>query len=151
MIQEDLQAIYKQGFIDGMTNFAWWKDGVQFVGTCGKTLKEAIEGIEQLSTYKKLQEMPPEEVPTNVRNAKGDFDRIHVLYGFIASDETGEGVIAIPTPKGLMPMIGADVARAESYMPMAQRAADESRKKVILAIFTDRRDVTTIVPNPKKQ
>lgn len=147
MTQQDLQAIYKQGFIDGLTAFAHWKDGDQLVGTCGWTLKKALEEIETLSTYKKLQEMPPEEVPTNIRNEKGDFERIHVLYGFIASDETGEGVIAIPTPKGLMPMIGADVARAESYMPMAQRAADESRKSVILAVFTDRRDVTTIVPN----
>lgn len=151
MIQEDLQAIYKQGFIDGLTAFAHCKDSVEHVGTCGKTLKEAIAEVETLSTYKKLQEMPPEEVPTNVRNESGVFDRIHVLYGFITSDETGEGVIAIPTPKGLMPMVGADVARAESYMSMAQRAADESRKKVILAIFTDRRDVTTIVPNKKKE
>jgi hypothetical protein len=30
------------GVIAGITAFAWWKDGTQYVGTCGKTLKEAI-------------------------------------------------------------------------------------------------------------
>ncbi len=38
---------YKQGFIDGLTCYAWWKDGVQYVGTTGKTLKEAIAEIEK--------------------------------------------------------------------------------------------------------
>jgi len=147
MIQSDLQAIYKQGFIDGLTTFAHWKDGEQLVGTGVHRLQSAIDGAEFLWNYKKLQEMPPEEVPTNIRNERGDFEHIHVLYGFIASDETGEGVIAIPTTKGSMPMIGADIARAESFMPVAQQAADQIRKKVILAVFTDRRDVTTIVPN----
>lgn len=34
---------YEQGVIDGMTRYAWWKDGVQYVGTAGMTLAEAIE------------------------------------------------------------------------------------------------------------
>lgn len=38
---------YKQGFIDGLTCYAWWKDGVQYVGTTGKTLKEAIAEVEE--------------------------------------------------------------------------------------------------------
>jgi len=38
---------YKQGFIDGLSCYAWWKDGVQYVGTTGKTLKEAIEEVEK--------------------------------------------------------------------------------------------------------
>lgn len=33
---------YDQGFIDGLTAFAWWKDGEQFVGTTGATLKDAV-------------------------------------------------------------------------------------------------------------
>jgi len=28
--------------IDGLTRFAWWKDGKQYVGTCGTTLAQAI-------------------------------------------------------------------------------------------------------------
>lgn len=44
--------IYKRGFIDGMTTFAHWKDGTQYVGTCGKTLKKAIEEVEDLFNFK---------------------------------------------------------------------------------------------------
>jgi len=33
---------YDQGYIDGLSAFAWWKDGEQFVGTTSTTLKAAI-------------------------------------------------------------------------------------------------------------
>src|SRR6185295_9382994 len=147
MTQSDLQAIYKQGFIDGLTAFAHWRDGEQYVGTCGRNLKNAIEECETLSTYKKLQEMPPEEVPTNIRNPKGEFERINVVYAFICGDDESETVIAVPTPQGSMPMVVIDVSRDESYMPMAQHAADRYPKPVTLAIFSDRRNVTVVVPN----
>jgi len=29
-------------YIDGLRAYAWWKDGVEYVGTCGQTLKGAI-------------------------------------------------------------------------------------------------------------
>ena len=32
----------------GLRNFAWWQDGVEMVGTCGVTLKEAIEDASKL-------------------------------------------------------------------------------------------------------
>lgn len=38
---------YKQGFIAGLREYAWWKNGVQYVGTCGTTLWEAIQRVEQ--------------------------------------------------------------------------------------------------------
>jgi hypothetical protein len=38
---------YREGLIDGVRRFAWWKDGVQYVGTSRKTLKEAVTEIEQ--------------------------------------------------------------------------------------------------------
>ncbi len=37
------QSGYKEGFIKGLREYAWWKDGVQYVGSCGTTLKEAIK------------------------------------------------------------------------------------------------------------
>jgi len=40
---------YKRGFIDGMREFAWWKDGVEYVGTCGVTLEKAIECFLELA------------------------------------------------------------------------------------------------------
>ena len=38
---------YYDGVIEGVRLYAWWKDGEQYVGTCGKTLKEAIRDIEE--------------------------------------------------------------------------------------------------------
>ncbi len=40
-----LKIRYKEGFIASLKEFAWWKDGVQYVGTCGTTLKKAIEKV----------------------------------------------------------------------------------------------------------
>ena len=37
----------KEALIEGITLYAWWKDGVQYVGSCGTTLKEAITKIER--------------------------------------------------------------------------------------------------------
>ena len=33
--------LYYIGVIEGLTRYAWWKDGTQMVGTCGSTLKQA--------------------------------------------------------------------------------------------------------------
>jgi len=35
-----------EGLIDGIKMYAWWKDGTQYVGTTGTTLKEAIKRLE---------------------------------------------------------------------------------------------------------
>ena len=37
----------KQGRIEGLSEYAWWKDGVQYVGTCSTTLKQAIANAER--------------------------------------------------------------------------------------------------------
>lgn len=42
----DVSDALKRGMIEGVTRFAWWKDGTQCVGTTGKTLAEAIADIE---------------------------------------------------------------------------------------------------------
>ena len=33
---------FQEGYKAGLTAYAWWKDGVQYVGTSGTTLKEAL-------------------------------------------------------------------------------------------------------------
>lgn len=38
---------YKEGVCDGVRRFAWWRDGVQYVGTCGTTLDKALTEIDQ--------------------------------------------------------------------------------------------------------
>lgn len=35
------EIIYRKGFLDGLRCFAWWKDGVEFVGTSGTRLRDA--------------------------------------------------------------------------------------------------------------
>jgi len=37
---------YYNGMVEGVRLYAHWKDGVEYVGTTGKTLKKAIEQIE---------------------------------------------------------------------------------------------------------
>ncbi len=38
---------YREGLIDGVRRYAWWKDGVQYVGTSDRTFKEAVAQIEK--------------------------------------------------------------------------------------------------------
>ncbi len=33
---------FRSGYNAGLTAYAWWKEGVQYVGTCGTTLKKAL-------------------------------------------------------------------------------------------------------------
>jgi len=37
---------YRAGYEAGLRAYAWWKDGVQYVGTCGTTLDEALGEID---------------------------------------------------------------------------------------------------------
>ena len=37
---------YYNGIVEGVRLYAWWKDGVQYVGTCGKTLKQSLQDVE---------------------------------------------------------------------------------------------------------
>jgi len=39
-------AIWRAGIKCGLWQYAHWKDGIQFVGTCGHTLKEARKKVD---------------------------------------------------------------------------------------------------------
>jgi len=41
-MSEALQTAWLRGYIEGLKAYAWWKDGVQYVGSCGTTLSEAV-------------------------------------------------------------------------------------------------------------
>jgi hypothetical protein len=41
---------YYKGLREGVERFAWWKDGTQYVGTTGRTLKQALQDIDQQET-----------------------------------------------------------------------------------------------------
>ncbi len=38
---------YIRGLKAGVRLYAWWKEGLQYVGTCGTTLKHALEEIDK--------------------------------------------------------------------------------------------------------
>lgn len=63
--------------------------------------------------------------------------KIERLYAWIATDESGEdGIPALATPQGTMPMIGSDKARIESLRPRAEALAREEGYPVKLVEFT---------------
>ena len=41
---------YYQGLREGVEMYAHWQDGVQYVGTTGRTLREALDTINQEET-----------------------------------------------------------------------------------------------------
>jgi hypothetical protein len=44
---EELKRIFlRRGIKIGLRQFAWWKDGVEYVGTCGCTLERAIQDVD---------------------------------------------------------------------------------------------------------
>jgi len=42
-LKEAVAAAKLQGYIKALNNYAYWKGGVQYVGSCGTTLKEALK------------------------------------------------------------------------------------------------------------
>lgn len=43
LIDTIIDEAHKDGLRVGIRVYAWWKDGVQYVGSTGKTLEEALE------------------------------------------------------------------------------------------------------------
>jgi hypothetical protein len=39
------EEAYRAGMREGLTQYAWWKDGKQYVGTCGQTLETALKYV----------------------------------------------------------------------------------------------------------
>ena len=42
-MKKKLNQAYYNGIREGIEQYAHWKDGVQYVGTCGFTLKDALD------------------------------------------------------------------------------------------------------------
>lgn len=73
---------------------------------------------------------------------------IKLLYAFIAIDEDGdEGVCAMLTPEGWVPMVGSDMERIDSLRPVAAEIAKRSGKIVHLRRFSSMEIVNVIHPN----
>ena len=61
MTEREAFNCYYDGLEEGVQRFAHWKDGVQYVGTTGKTLEQAYKEIEQ-ERQRALAKLDPEEV-----------------------------------------------------------------------------------------
>lgn len=50
-IEQLEESARAEGYIDGykaaLRTYAWWKEGVQYVGSCGTTLEQAWSDIER--------------------------------------------------------------------------------------------------------
>lgn len=58
-------------------------------------------------------------------------------------EDGGEGVVAMPTPQGLIPLVAMDDKQFEAFKDMAQQMANESGKSIRAVEFTSREDLHT--------
>lgn len=73
--------------------------------------------------------------------------KITTLHAFIATEEDGtEGVCAVHTGDGWLPLIAADENRLAAIRPAAQFLATELGKEVTLIRVTAREDLEIIKP-----
>lgn len=64
--------------------------------------------------------------------------RIDEMFAFVCLDDDGtEGIPAIQTPMGPVPLLGADLKRIDSLRPYAENLS-KTGKKVTLVKFTNR-------------
>lgn len=78
--------------------------------------------------------------------------KITELYCFAVDDkdEDDEGVPAIDTELGLMPLMGADLERITSLLPKVQDVANQIGKPLRIYHFTNKRQVGEVMPQPGK-
>ena len=74
--------------------------------------------------------------------------RIEQMFAFISSDEDedDEGVIGMSIGGVMMPLVGADIERANDYRTHAQSVATISGKVVRLVHFSQRTEVEVFEP-----
>lgn len=52
----------------------------------------------------------------------------------------GEGIVAMPTPQGLIPLVALDDKQFDAFCGMAQQMANEAGRKIWVSEFTTRED-----------
>lgn len=77
--------------------------------------------------------------------------RIERMFAFIVTnlDEDDEGIPAVKGSMGWMPLVGADMARVDMLLPMAESLANEMGKTLTLVEFSVRRVMQKITPQGK--
>lgn len=74
--------------------------------------------------------------------------RIEKMFAYVSVDpeDDNEGVIAMKTPNGITPMVGADMARVNFFAPYAEQAAKNAGIKVRLYEFSKKTLLQEIEP-----
>lgn len=81
-------------------------------------------------------------------DATKDGHLIKKLFAFVVVDEDGdEGLCAMQTSEGWVPLVGSDIARVDYLRPAAAICAKQSGKVVHLRRFTNMEIVDVIHPN----
>jgi hypothetical protein len=72
--------------------------------------------------------------------------KIDCLYAYIAQSKDGEGVMGMSLPidgrMTMLPMVGADVDRIKSLLPIAKQIADQSGFTFRIYKFENKVDIT---------
>lgn len=69
------------------------------------------------------------------------------LYVWLAKDLTGvEGIIAVPTDMGVLPLVTTDYKAALRYTPAAKAAARERRARAVLVEFLRGEEIMEAAP-----
>lgn len=89
----DEHTPYKQGFIDGMTAFAWMRDGTYWLGSGMYTLRSRVEVVETIPDYNPDFD---EAVKALVQAARDYWAHIYADEGFDIPEYTDDEQLQNP-------------------------------------------------------
>lgn len=76
-------------------------------------------------------------------NEKEKKNEIKKVYVFLTElpDDRGEGIVSMPTPNGIVPLVALDKRQLGSFSQMAQQMSNESGRDIWAVAFTEREEV----------
>lgn len=78
--------------------------------------------------------------------------KITTMFAFLAVQEGTEGLVAFgDSPVAMMPLVGADMNRAESLLPVVQAISNRTGQSIRLVKFTTREEMQVISPGAVAQ
>lgn len=84
-----------------------------------------------------------EQKTTEEEPEKKKLNKVEKVYVFLTDlpGRDGEGIVSIPTPGGLIPLVALDEKQFGSFSKQAQQMANESGKDIWAVAFTSREEV----------
>jgi len=69
-------------------------------------------------------------------------EKVEVMYAFVVEDKGDEGIMGFKVSDGWMPMVGADMDRVKSLMPIAREISKVTGLPFKVLKFSTRVDIT---------